>query len=76
MSDLSPSAETINLHGLLDYAEKLFGRAVSKNAVNNALERGKVASCGQVKVERTWCNVYPRAQSKEAIERWAADKTK
>jgi hypothetical protein len=68
--------DTIDINELLAYAEQLAKRPVARNTITNILERGSIESCGEVKVDKTWCNVYPRARAKEAVEKWAADKTK
>lgn len=68
--------DTIDINELLAYAEQFAKRPVARNTITNILERGGIESCGEVKVDKTWCNVYPRARSKEAVERWATDKTR
>ena len=66
--------DTIDINELLVFAEQLMKRPVARNTITKILERGHIESCGEVKIDKNWCNVYPRVRSKEAIAQWVADK--
>jgi hypothetical protein len=68
--------DTIDINELLAYAEQRMNRAISRNTIVNILERAKIEPCGEIKVGKTWCKVYPRALAKETVDKWVTDKMK
>lgn len=68
---LIPMKDTANLDELLEYAEKLVGKAIAENTVRNILERADVESCGEENRGRARPKLYPKEQAEKAIADYA-----
>lgn len=65
--DADGNNESTTIDELLEYAEKLMGRAIAENTVRNVLDRANVESCGEEVRGRARPKLYPREQAEKAL---------